>query len=224
MRVRQFLRKYQNYTILKQRALLFAQNLQSTQDFIRQELERLEQELVRYDNLCYAELNYSKFQLLHPEMQHRLLISILQNISGSQTRPRLEKLRTLLQSLQNVSCETLQRQTAKTFGGCLLIHKSGKLYIMRELKSMRSGSSSEPRMLGFSCYDNRFRVLSEDIEIQPLGYEDYLWLKSRIDLPKQISSYIYQTLPAILNKKRNIVAVYGVYGNWKDYLHKIDSR
>ena len=215
VRIRKFLREFEDYATLRKRSGLFVKNLRQAQDFIEHELLSANDKIVRYDDLCYAEIDCKAFWNLHPELQNRLFIKVLQSVSGNVLKPRLQKLEVMLDRIENAAKND---EDTWTFGGCLIIYKQGLLYIIRELNAIEEG---EDRILGFDCYDNRFKMLKGNGAIAPLGLEGYSWLRGEIELPKKVSNMVYQVLPTIRDENGQIVAVYGLYGNWEDYLMAI---
>lgn len=220
VKVRNFLRSYDEHTQLIKRFGLLSQNMMRVRDFIEKHVVLEFSKCARINTLCYIEIELNYFLKLHEEIKLRILTDSLNYVNWGYLKQRLKNLSALLQKIEGVSRETSESVfKSATLGGCEIIVKNQKLYMFRELERVEYTQNGA---LKPEKFDKKFQILpqcyKEAYVVKPLGFEGYCWLKRKIDLPKLVNNKIYQVLPAVYNKQGAIVAVYELYGNWEKYI------
>lgn len=152
--------------------------------------------------LCGVEMFDAGYSILDPqilvqsppEIQRRLLGRLLRSIAGSSYPPEQASLESLLGWIGKTDLP------ARTLGGCLLMHRRNKVWVMRE-----TGRGVLPELNlvpgGHALWDNRFNVSMGDSARQPmmvkaLGVAAFAQLKAADKSRAQFPSVLGAGLPS----------------------------
>ncbi len=126
----------------------------------------LRQRIVRFDNSGYAELNASPLLDVPTELGLRVLADVLQNVGGSDYRPRLAR----LEHLYNVLCQDVGSNAdvmcrGTTLAGCRIVKtpSTGIYFVVREMAGLHARVREQAGSMGLRFgsrvfWDNRFEV------------------------------------------------------------------
>lgn len=201
--MRNFLNNSKDKELLIERLAKTASNMAQTRSYLEQQTNTAIEECSTWNDMGFSTIDSKNFNNLHTEIGLRVLNHLLCKVSGSECKPRHNKLNNLYYNIISNKISTKH-----TLNGCLITKKNNTITISREISAISQDLPLQENTT--ILWDNRFIIKLTGCNTMPIhiGVPTASELKNiQPELGKKLPpKHIINTIPA-LKMQGNIIAI-----------------